>query len=58
MNDNAEEEESPSVVNAEEVNVENQIEIEEKLVNKNFHVPTTPGSVYGGSRNIMKHNIA
>jgi len=41
----------------EEANVEGHIDTEEQVVNNFFHVPTTPGSIYGGSRNIMKHPI-
>jgi hypothetical protein len=31
-------------------------DFEEKLPNRMVLLPTTPGSLYGGSRNIMKHN--
>ncbi|CDW84831.1 protein kinase domain containing protein [Stylonychia lemnae] len=41
----------------EEANVEGHIDTEEQVINNFFHVPTTPGSIYGGSRNIMKHSL-
>ena len=37
--------------------MEGQIDTEEQPINKIFYVPTTPGSIYGGSRNIMRHSI-
>jgi hypothetical protein len=33
------------------------VDTEEQVVTEWFKVPTTPGSVYGGSRNIMKNTI-
>ena len=37
--------------------MEGHIDTDEQPANVIFHVPTTPGSVYGGSRNIMRHSI-
>ena len=40
-----------------EGNIDVHIDTEEKLQSNLFLVPQTPGSVFGGSRNIMKHQI-
>lgn len=34
----------------------NDMDNETAAINKNFRVPTTPGSVFGGSRNLLKKN--
>lgn len=36
---------------------EGAVDFEEKLPSKMVKIPTTPGSLYGGSKNIMKNQI-
>lgn len=43
--------------NYEEINSEQITDTEEQVTNKEVSVPATPGSIFGGSRNIMKNSI-